>query len=253
MPDLGALSVSSIPQDLASRTLQAIRESLNGRTQKRDLLGRIPTPSYDELRQKEFKIIEPWAAVIKPLDPTGGDFRMDPGVGKMGVYRGGPEIDDPAQRIDRSLFIYDLVTNEKVAIQFVPQELDYSSNPNWEAISAMARNNPLYHYTGGEDTLKFTIDWFAEQENRQDVLERCKKIEALTKNDGFDKPPHHVKLIWNNLMFSDSTWIVASAGYRLSMFQAHQNMMPQQAYQEVVLKRVSQLNTGVSQIRSINF
>ena len=55
MPDLGIIANTSIPQDALSRTTQAIREALHGRTQKRDLLGRIPMPKYEELRKRELE------------------------------------------------------------------------------------------------------------------------------------------------------------------------------------------------------
>ena len=142
---------------------------------------------------------------------------------------------------------------EFIKFQFIPSELEYTPNSNFETIASMGRNNPLYHYTGSEDILKFNLDWYAEEESREDVIRKCKRLESLTKNDGFDNPPHHVKLIWNSLIYSDATWIVTSAPYKLSLFQAHRNMLPQQAYQELTLKRVTVNNALLDNINQLNW
>lgn len=231
--------------DALSITVSSVRRVIQGRTANQNFLG-IPkkTPSYEELRAKERAMLKGLDEVGVPLEGK-SDWRMN-GPNK-------PEYTSPDQRIDRGLIIKDLVTLEEIKIQFTPQELNYSMESSFVPIASMARNNPLYHYTGSEDTLDFVLDWFAETENREDVIRNCKKLEALTKNDSFDKPPHHVKLIWNSVLFSDAVWVVVAAPYKLSMFQAHRNMLPQQAVQTITLKRVTENNPTIEQIRKITY
>ncbi len=232
-------STPNIITDISSVTLAGIRRAIQNRTQGQGFFGRvIPTPTHQQLRETELTL-------LKGLGSVAPDWRV-----------GGPsspEVFSPTQRIDRNLYIVDLVDpSNKIKIQFVPQELDYDPDSNWETVAAVGRNNGNYQYTGSEDVLKFQLDWYAESEDRKDVLLRCKQVESLTKNDGFDNPPHHVKLIWGDTMFSDATWVVIKAPYKMRLFQAHRSMLPQQAYQEVTLKRVTVDNTTISQIRNIN-
>ena len=156
-----------------------------------------------------------------------------------------------AEEYNKNLYIVDLITQEYLAIQFVPQELAYSAESKFVAIESSGRNNPLYHYTGSEDTLTFELDWHAEQEDRNDVIDRCRWLESLTKNNGWEEPPHHVKLIWGNLFDRDTTrWIVTAAPYKLSMFAGHRLMMPTQAYQTITLKKIANHNLTYPEIRA---
>lgn len=252
MADLPGLA-----NDGLSIVLSSIRRGIQGRTQNQNIFGiPIPTPSYDELRKKELSIIKGLSSVPTALEASGDWKKNGPINSKV------ENIDDPNipttinttnKFTDRGLYIYDLETNEKIKIQFVPQELDYKPESNFVAIASMARNNPLYHYVGSEDTLEFTLDWFAREESREDVIRNCKKLEALTKNDSFGRDPHPVKLIWNSKLFSDAQWLVVAAPYKLSLFQAHRSMLPQQAIQTITLKRITEGNTSIQTIRNINF
>lgn len=154
---------------------------------------------------------------------------------------------------ENSLYIVNLVSLETIEIPFVPQKLEYTPSSNWVSIQAVARNNPLYHYTGGEDILKFQIDWFTKNEDRKDVITNCKKIEALSRNDGYNNPPPYIRLLWNNILFGNATWIVDSAPYSLEFFNKQYSMLPQQAYQEVTLRRVTEYNRTTSQILDISW
>lgn len=237
---------NSIVNDAGSIAVSSVRRAIQGRTQNQNVLG-IPRkgPSYEELRKKEESMLRGIGTVQNPLEPN-IDWRLN------APQR--PEYNNPNQRIPRGLIIQDLVDiKNKVILPFVPGALDYNPDSNFVAIPSMGRNNPLYHYTGSEDTLEFVIDWFSNQDDREDVILNCKKLEALTKNDAYGRPPHHVKLIWNEKLFSDATWLIVSAKYKLSEFQAHRNMLPQQAIQPVILKRVTASNPNLTQIQSLTF
>ena len=151
---------------------------------------------------------------------------------------------------ERHTYIVDLVTQQWLEIQWVPKELSYKPDSNWVAIHSSGRNNPLYHYTGSEDTLEFELDWYAEFKDRGDVIDKCRWLESLSKNNGWEEPPHHVAIIFGNVFNDNSTWIVASAPYRLSDFHAPTQMMPIQAYQTITLKRVTKKNLTYEDVRT---
>ena len=231
--------ITSVGADALSIALAATRRAIQRRTLNRNFIF-LKTPTYQQLRDKELIELQP----VRNFSEDSSLRGPNP-----------PEINNPSQRIDRSLIIKDLDDPNlaELKIQFVPKVLEYNIESKFIALASMARNNPLYQYTGSEDTLEFELDWYAEDDNRQDVITKCKFLESLTKNDSFEKPPHRIKLIWGNSLFSAANWLVVSAPYKLSMFQAHKNMMPQQAYQVVSLKRITNSNSSINQIKGLFF
>lgn len=136
---------------------------------------------------------------------------------------------------------------DKIRIQFIPLELDYDPSANWVTIPTVGRNNPFYHYTGGEDILKFTLDWNSNQKDRKDVIGKCRAIEALTRNDAYTNEPPTLILSFGDL-FKGSKWVLTSAPYRLSLFDNQSGLLPVQAYQEITLRRVTDKNRSWSDI-----
>lgn len=138
---------------------------------------------------------------------------------------------------------------ERLNLVAVPYELNYQGEAQWQTIGSIGRNNPFYNYTGGEDTLEFTIDWYSKVELKDDVIRNCRWLESLTRADAYSKEPDRVILLWGEL-FRYTTWIVAQAPYRLSIFNREQGLLPTQAYQDVVLKKVIDNNTSVNDRRA---
>ncbi len=264
--DIPALPPSPL-QDLFSKGLQSIRGAINSQRF-------TPAPTDAQLKLKQRSMVHQVDATSAKgssseipdefenrIDIHNEDVSEQTGFLEQHEFGEGPittttvstgkSYTTPADRIDRDLFLIDTFSGESLRLPFVPKELKYTPESNFKAIASMGRNNPLYHYTGGEDTLEFEIDWFAEEEDRTDVLKRCKWVEALSKNDAYNNPPPAVILHWNTVMFSDSLWLVTAAPYRMLDFQAHKKMLPQQAYQQVTLKRITEANMTGSQILSL--
>lgn len=179
----------------------------------------------------------------------------------------GPNTGNGSHVFAPELYIMDLMAKKPkeglIKIQFVPKEIDYRPESNFVAIKSMGRNNPFYHYTGAEDVVSFDISWFWNEEECEDVLRNCKKLEALTKNNGFDEEPHHVAILWNTKMFGDATWLLVSAPYSLSQWNAgyinksgntvNTAMMPRYAIQKLTFKRIIPANTTSEDINRITF
>lgn len=142
----------------------------------------------------------------------------------------------------------------KLILPFVPSELNYGIESSFVGIASFGRNNPIYQFTGSEDSLSFTIDWFSNSKNREDVIFNCRWIEALSKADGYQERPHRVMLVWgnDNKLFQDHVFLVQSAPYTLSQFVRgykdtdgtviSTSMLPQQAIQNITLKRLTTEN-----------
>lgn len=148
-------------------------------------------------------------------------------------------------------YILDLVTRERLFFQTIPTEHKYHPDSNWAVINSPGRNNPLYHFTGGEDTLSFTMSWYADVSTRDDVLKAVKWLESLGKNNGYDEKPHSLQCIWGDL-YRDAKWIMFSSGpIDFSMFDREFGMLPRLAKQEIVLKRITTINRTRTDILSI--
>jgi len=183
--------------------------------------------------------------------------------GKIGVLESSfwgdtPTVPGADKRGQVNIWILDLVTNERMQLQNVPRLLDYEPTANWAAIAPIARNNPFYHYTGGEDTLRFNIDWFSDKkpnndpdEDRIELIRKCRWMEAKLRNDGFDAPPHAIQLLWEDTLWINDTWVVQACPYKLSNFHKGIQLMPQLATQEITLKRVTDENRSLREIMQV--
>lgn len=108
-------------------------------------------------------------------------------------------------------------------LQNRPTELNFSSESTWAAIQSMGRNNPFRMYTSGDDTISFDISWYTTgygDENRDQVLNKCKLLESWTKADGYNAAPPTLAIVWGDTgMFDGESFILESAPYRLFNFQ----------------------------------
>lgn len=243
IPQLG-----TITNDLLGIAIQKARQQITDK-----ILGRNGS---DELSIQEKKDLQ--RSRIVSVNSSGSFVGPSQFVGS----RNAPTNADKVDKKNTGIFILDLITNEKLELQFIPHELDYDPDSKFEPIASMGRNNPLYHYTGSEDTLTFEIDWHSNSDptSRTDVITKCKWIEALTKNDGFNGPPHPIKLIWGGgqvgldptLLFRDANWLITKAPYKLKNFHRKYSMLPVQAIQSLTLKKITETNLTRANIMSIS-
>lgn len=140
---------------------------------------------------------------------------------------------------------------EKLQIQTVPLDLNVSPEANYAIIPSLGRNNPFYHYTGGEDILEFTLDWYSITELKEDVIRKCRWVESLSRADAYRQEPPRVILVFGEL-FRYTTWIVKEAKYSLHNFNREQGMLPTQAFQQIKLAKVTRDNTTLLDRRVIN-
>lgn len=140
---------------------------------------------------------------------------------------------------------------ESLRIQCVPEKIQVEPSSTWAVVPSIGRNNPFYHYTGGEDKVTFVLDWYSNHEYREDVIEKCRWVESLSKANAYFHEPDRVILIFGKL-FQFDTWIIESAPYELSLFDREKNMLPRQAYQTLTLKKVTPKNTTTEDIRYSN-
>lgn len=144
---------------------------------------------------------------------------------------------------DHNIYIIDSVTGSSLKIQNVPKDIVYEPDSRFPGVYTVARNNPIYHYVGSEDSITLELDWYSVQEDRNDVINKCRLLECYTKNNGYDEEIHPVILSMGDLFTSTAgLWLVTAAPYTMTMFDKNQKMLCVQAYQKVTLKRVTDKN-----------
>lgn len=253
---LGALGYSLVPPHLKTERLWIVGQGLAGgliRT-KKDRPTTPPiwkSPNGDKQPSKDpnrTQLTPPQGQPPRTHIPRDSNL-----VEKDSIYLVDFEVNKPGvqQEFGGRNYSY-------LKLDFVPESIEVSPEPQYATIASLGRNNPFYHYVGGEKTIEFDIDWFSLTDNsREDVITKCRWLEALSFADGYNGPPHRIKIIWtkHDYLFADSVWVIKSAPYKLKEFVqgystkgkdlgSYQSigLMPQSAIQHITLARVTDHN-----------
>lgn len=160
------------------------------------------------------------------------------------------------------IILYNLTSKpyEYIVIQNRPNRLEFQGETSWAAIKSMGRNTPMYHFTGAEDVIQFNISWFCDDpEHLDEVVNKCRFLEAWTKANGYQASPPVIQIQWGNSeIFKDHFYILTSATYTLENFNdfirvgqrkgADGQLLPSTATQELIFKRVSATNLSWNDI-----
>jgi hypothetical protein len=176
---------------------------------------------------------------------------VDPPKRKYKLFNDvGFEDENPVQR-DSQPYILDLVTLEILYFQTIPQEIEVTPESQFLAVASAGRNLPLFQYTGAEDTIKFSLSWYANLAHKEDAWKKAKWLQAMGKNNGFSERVHPVRFVMGNL-FRKSKFLVVSAPAKLSLFDRSKGMMPCLINQDIELKRISEANQLRSEMLDLN-
>lgn len=152
---------------------------------------------------------------------------------------------------NKSLYIVEIGGNrDRIEIQFTPKEISFNSQANNQKIEVIGRNNPLYHYTGGQDTLKFQLDFYADDEDREEVVKKVRWLQALRYNNGRRNRKKNVLIVWGDL-FNDPfyVWTVDSVDVKYSDFRSDKKYNPVQAYVDIQFSLDPPENITINDIR----
>jgi len=140
------------------------------------------------------------------------------------------------------------IADSKLEFQFIPKAFERNRAVNMDSVAIVGKNVPSYHYTGGETTLSFELDFFAEEISRNDVMRRCNWLESLTYNEGRLVYPHRVVLSFGK-MFRNQVWVVKSCSTTYDNFNKKHGFLPQQAYVRLTLGLWAELPLNASDIK----
>lgn len=210
--------------------------------------GLIPNIASDVQDAVLSKVRLALSGGYKSLDtPTGPwDWR----VMKWQV-READKTTQPAQGPGTNIAILNLKTGQAVRFVFCPQEIGVNPGSRDKNIETMGRNEDWVHSTGGSSTIRFDVDWHSDREDKRDVIEACKMLESWSKPDGYDNKKPEIRILWGTTLFSEAKFVLTEASYKLSLFDATADMMPKQAYQSLVFRKIADTNPTHSDIQRI--
>jgi len=123
---------------------------------------------------------------------------------------------------------------ESLRLQFVPNDFTWNRQGNYSEVVVVGRNHPRYHFIGGKDTIGIQLDFYSDEEGRDDVYRKVRWLQSLIYNDGSFGHVKHIKLTFGD-MFKGQQWVVKSANAKMSHFNKFYGMMPQRALVDLVL------------------
>lgn len=155
-----------------------------------------------------------------------------------------------AAKTKANIYLVNLDTLEKLSIQFIPKEgISWEATSKWAVIPTVGRNNPFYHYTGGEDSLTFKLDWYSNDQARQDAIAAARIVRSWSRANAYRSKPPRIMLIFGDV-FKNDVWIIDSAPFTMELFQLPRNMRPAQVYQDITLKKITSFNESHTTMRA---
>lgn len=145
------------------------------------------------------------------------------------------------------IYIVDLRTQERLAIQFLPEELNINRTTNIQEIGVVARNNPRQHWIGGKKEISFTFFILADDDSKTYAKYRAKWLESLTYQDTNGKTPQ-VILIWGQ-QYRKARWVVNRISFKEKCFVPEFDYLPQWIEVSISLLQDNQNNERVEDIR----
>lgn len=137
---------------------------------------------------------------------------------------------------------------ERIAFQFMPENVQKQRSAKIATIDVVGRNNSRYQFTGGEDKLSFTLDFFSDEESREDVKRKVNFLESLAMNDGGVGPARNVKIVMGKL-FRNEVWIVSSVDTSYSNFDNRFSYLPIRAQVKINLILDPSKNRRIKDVR----
>jgi len=144
-----------------------------------------------------------------------------------------PVVSDMGNRI--SIWLYDQWETKKnggqpyISLDFIPTEVEFDVSSEMPSIGVVGLNYPHYHYAGSKEVVSFTIEWYDYGRDKDAVLLKCRKLDALSKGDGFNNSPPYIYIDWGTMgdsvkietkggMFAGQIYTVQAANYTVSQF-----------------------------------
>jgi len=130
---------------------------------------------------------------------------------------------------NKQLFIVELDHPfSTLEIQFVPQAIKSNRSAKLQTVAIVGRNDDLLHYTGGKETLKLELEFYAQDDSKKEVFEKINWLKSMTMNNGSNGKFRNVKLVFGDL-FKNQVWAISNVSPDMSHLSAGNSWMPLRA------------------------
>jgi hypothetical protein len=137
---------------------------------------------------------------------------------------------------------------ETLALQFVPDEISKNRQGNFEAVLPTGRNTPVFQYTGGNDDLSLVLMFYADDAQRENVLQKVAWLESLANSDGYNAPARRIKIVFGKV-FREEKWVVKTVATKLLDFAHLYGYAPMRAEVSLSLSLATDSNLTFKDIR----
>jgi hypothetical protein len=135
---------------------------------------------------------------------------------------------------------------ERLELQFVPQDVAWNRTATEASYAVVNRNNDVPQITGGNDTLAFSLDFYSDDNDVDDIKSKVLWLQSLSY-----APVRKCKVLWGDFLGVESseTWILTSVSAKFAKFMPENGMRPQQANIDLVFKLAPDENRTVGGVR----
>lgn len=152
----------------------------------------------------------------------------------------------------RELIIMELVTPfSYIEVQYVPAEINVPREAHMQNVTIVGRNDELMHYISGSERMSLTLDFHADDVNKDEVYKKVNWLKSLTANDGYAGKFRNVKIVWGD-MFKNQVWAIQGVNPKYSHFSADNKWMPLRCSVQINLKLDPKKNRYIKDIRNGN-
>jgi len=153
---------------------------------------------------------------------------------------------------DHLCYLLDLTAREgiqeRLEIQFMPNEINGSRSADLKELKVVGRNNPFLHYTGGKENLNLPLEFYSDIESHDDVKRKIDWLRSLTINDGKIGSYRRVKIVFGDL-FRWELWVVKAVNYKYTHFDGESGFLPLRAVANLVLQIDTDNDVTINDLR----
>ena len=132
---------------------------------------------------------------------------------------------------DHQMVIFDTVQrngrNERLEIQFVPNNITGQRTANLKDINVVGRNNPFVQYTGGKEIITLPLEFYSDVLLHDDVKQKIDWLRSLTIKDS-KSGYRRIKLLFGKL-FRWEVFVVKSVSYKMTNLDGDSRFLPLRA------------------------
>lgn len=125
--------------------------------------------------------------------------------------------------------------NDKLEVQFAPQEIETTRVNKTEEVSIVGRNLPFYQGVSGARKIDLTLEFYTEAEDGKDIHQKVAWIESFTFNETFQESRPSLFIVFGENFVGSRFIIEGDVKTTFADFDAQYNFAPRRATVKITL------------------